>query len=317
MTPRRQIEMWRDQLAGLTALLKATPDDPLATPPIQRRIKELEQLLENSEKHPTLAPQAELFFSGGTAEGAEGLEVVFTAHILDSYQNMVTNHYSAKHYGALRRSGRRRGEEETKLYLTALPRGSFGLQLSQTHVEDFYAAGNVALAMEEISELVEATAASDQAFETTLTRFNARVFRPLKRFIETLHAGKGTCTMITGVRETRLTKKQIADAYIRISSAEEKEEPVDLRGIFSGVLQLSWEFEFQPEDAEVIRGALAEGVGEEAAIEMNQKFTMQHVLAKMKMIVVTMRTGAKKTNYELVSLHPLSPPPRPARSRTK
>ena len=33
--------------------------------------------------------------------------------------NMVTNHCAAKHYGMLKRTGRRRGETETALFLTA------------------------------------------------------------------------------------------------------------------------------------------------------------------------------------------------------
>ncbi len=130
MTPLRQRETLLTELAGLKDLLQATPQDTLATPLMKGRVEELEKALKELEEKPPLAPEAELFFTEGPALGYRGLEAKFTSDILDSYQNMVTNHYSAKHYGALRRAGRRRGEAETKLFLTALPRGSFGLQLT-------------------------------------------------------------------------------------------------------------------------------------------------------------------------------------------
>ena len=45
-------------------------------------------------------------FVVGPAIGSEGIEITFASDVLESYQNMVTNHYAAKHYGVLRRSGR-------------------------------------------------------------------------------------------------------------------------------------------------------------------------------------------------------------------
>ena len=40
----------------------------------------------------TAGCEAEIFFKNGSAIGLEGLEVTFTSHILDSYQNTLTNH---------------------------------------------------------------------------------------------------------------------------------------------------------------------------------------------------------------------------------
>ncbi len=146
------------EIAGLRQLLQTTEEDPLASPLMRSRLQELEAKLSKLQTQPSLTPEAEIFFTDGPAIGSEAIEVTFASEVLNSYQNMVTNHFTATHYGGVKRTGRRRGESEAKLYLTALPRGSFGMQLSQPHVADFYLAENVSKAMLNISELIRDTA---------------------------------------------------------------------------------------------------------------------------------------------------------------
>ena len=310
MTPARQRPALEAELAGLIALLQSTPEDPLATPLMRSRVEELEDALRELPVQKLRHPEAELFFSDGPAIGSEGIEITFASDILNSYQNMVTNHYAAKHFGNLRRTGRRRGEEETRLYLTALPLGSFGFQLSQPHVSDFFAAANVSVAMKDISGLLEATAESNDAFETALAQFNSRVFRPLKRFITTIHAGGGSCRLLTSDKETCLSVEKITVAYERISAAITDDEEVVMSGTFGGAHVFSGDFEFQPDNGSLIRGALGEDITEAKAIAWNQDFTKRRAIAKMIMTTVLARTGNKKPTYELVALKPLNEPPK-------
>lgn len=226
---------------------------------------------------------------------------------------MVTNHYAAKHYGMLKRTGRRRGEAETQLFLTALPRGSFGLQLAQPHVEDFVAAGNVSQAMLDLSQLVEATVESDQAFETALTNFDARVFKPLKRFIVALHSGGGNCRVVTGLHETNLNTEQITIAFNRVAAADLDERTMKVQGIFGGLLTNSWHFDFCPVGGDWIRGSLSNDVSTETAADRNLHFTSKLTIAELKISTVITRAGNKKPAYELLDLQPLDPqaPPPP------
>jgi hypothetical protein len=302
MTPFRQRETVQTELSALKALLLATPADPFATPMLSDRIKELESSLVALEKRPSLAPEAEIFFEDGPTMGSEGIEVTFTSHILDSYQNMLTNHYAAKHYGILRRSGRRRGEADTKLYLTALPRGSFGLQLARPHVHDWVAAQNLSAVMQEISGLIAASAKSDQAFDASLNTFNPRVLPPLQRFIDALFTTKASCRVVTGDQETKLDSHQVAEAYARVTAAKQREEIIDLPGVFGGVLTLSLEFEFRPDHGDLIRGPLADEITEHTATEWALRLTHTHTVATLKRLTVSTRSGDKKPSYELLGL---------------
>lgn len=302
MTPFRQRETLETELAGLKALLHAVPEDNFSTPSMKAHIAEIEAAIKTIEERPALAPEAELLFQDGPTLGTEGIDVTFTSNILSSYQNMLRDHYAAKHYGILRRSGRQRGASQAKLYLTALPRGSFGLQLSQPHVQDFVAAQNLSSVMQDISGLIAASAKSDPAFEESLNTFNPRVLKPLQRFIETLYTNKATCRLITGSIETKLNKHQVEQAYDRVTSAKEREEEIELPGVFGGVLTFSWEFDFQPDHGDLICGPLAEEVEESTAAEWNLHLTNTHTLAKLKRLTVSTRSGDKKPTYELVGL---------------
>jgi len=304
MTPLRQRETTQLEITALKALISATPDDPLAKPMLVEQLEELESSLGALESRPPINPETEIFFEDGPTIGSEGLEITFASHILDSYQNMLTNHYAAKHYGVLRRSGRRRGEADTKLYLTALPRGSFGLQLAQPHVEDFVAAEHLSSVMHEISALLQASAKSDEAFEESLNIFNPRVLKPLQRFIETLFTSKAACRVLTGFSETKLSQNEIADAFVRVTAASEREETMEVRGVFGGVLTLSWEFDFQPEQGDIIRGAISQEVDESVATQWALNYTHTETVAKLRVVTVSTRTGKKRPTYELVDLRP-------------
>lgn len=308
MTPLRKRQSLQAELAGLKSLIQTTPMHKLATPFMRNRVVALEKSIQTLEEKPPITPTAELFFAEGAAFGSEGLEVTFTSEVLESYQNMVTNHYAAKHYGTVKRSGRRRGEAETQLFLTALPRGSFGLQLAQPQVEDFVAAENVNKAMLDLSHLVEATVESDQAFETALSTFDARVFKPLKRFIVALHTGGGNCRMVTGFHETALNTQQITDAFNRVAAADLDEQNLTMPGIFGGLLTNSWQFDFCPVGGDWIRGSLSNDVSTETAAEWNLHFTSKPTIAELKMSTVVTRAGNKKPAYELLDLRPIDPP---------
>jgi len=305
MTPLRKRQSLQAELAGLKSLLKRTPEHRLASPMLRNRIATVELSIRTLEEHPPLAPCTELFFKSGPALDSEGLEATFTSGVLSSYQNMVTNHYSAKNCGALRRSGRRRGERDAQLYLTALPRGSFGLQLSQPHVQDFAIAQNLSTAMLDISHLVEASVESDQAFEAAIANFNPRVVTPLLNFVTTLHSSGGDCRLITGFHEMALNAEQITQAYNRVMDAKTDENTSTMRGVFGGMLTISWEFDLRPEQGDPIRGPVHEEVDEETAIGWNLHLTGKRVEATLLETTVTTRTGKKKPSYELRDIKPL------------
>jgi hypothetical protein len=302
MTPFRETEMLQAKRVGLQGLLAETTDDPLEKPALEHAIRKIDARLKELADNPKINPEAEMFFVDGQVTNHHGLEITFASDMLKSYQNMVTNHYAAKNYGLLRKTGRRHGEADAHLFLTALPRGSFGMQLSQPQISDWVAASNVTKAMEDLSGLVDAAAESDPAFEGSLVRFNPRVLTPLKEFMKTLNAGGGSFRLVTGMKQVKMNHEKIQEAYMRVSSASSAEREITIPGKFGGITGYTWEFDFQPNVGEVIHGPIAEEVTEEEAERMNHDFMFKPAFATLKETTVTTRSGKKKPSFELIRL---------------
>jgi hypothetical protein len=308
MTPLREKEMLQAKRVGLQTLLRDTPHDPMARAPLEHGIHKIETRLKELEAQPSINPQAEMFFVDGKVTNHHGLEITFAADMLKSYQNMVTNHYAAKHYTLLR-VGRRHGEAEAHLFLTALPRGSFGMQLSQPQITDWVAAANVSAAMVDLSNLVDAAADSDDAFDGLLAQFNPRVLKPLTSFMATLNAGGGSFRLVTGMKQVRMNREKIHEAYLRVSAASSVEHEITIPGTFGGITGYTWEFDFQPHAGDVIHGPIANDVTEEEAERMNHDFMFKPAFATLKETTVTTRSGKKRPTFELIRLMPTKEAP--------
>ncbi len=303
MTPLRQKETLQAELVGLESLLASTPEDPLATPLLRSRIEGLRTELQKADARTPLIPETELFFGRGPVIGSQGIDAKFAGQVLDRYQDMVTNHFAAKFHGTLRRTGRRRGEASSRLFLTALPRGSFGLQLCQPLVEDFVTANQVAQTMEDITGLVEAAAKDDPSFDEALSAFHGRVLIPLKRFLETLKTAEADCRIASGLRQAKLKQEDVTNAYERVASAETQEENITLEGTFYGALVRTGRFDFEPRGQSLITGWLAEEVSEEQAIEMD-RLTGKPCRAVLRVTTISTKTGKRRPAYELAQLEP-------------
>ena len=304
MTPLRKKESLQADLVGIEGLLAITPDDPLATPLMQSRASELREEIAKTNGVNTKIPETEIFFGQGPVIGSKGIEAKFAGQVLNRFQDIVSNHFAAKFLGILRRAGRPRGEMDSKLYLTALPTGSFGLQLTQPHVEDFVAAGQLALAMEEITDLVAAAGKDDQTFDQMLESVHGRVLIPLREFLETLSKAGADCKMFSGLKRAELKKEQVTQAYDRAAAAKTKQDDLSLDGTFCGTLLRSGRFEFEPQGQSVLSGWLAEDVSEEQAIEM-ENLVGKPAHALLRATTISTKSGARRPTYELISLKPL------------
>jgi hypothetical protein len=280
------------------------PEDPLAKPLLASRLRGLQKELAELEKIPPARPEAELLFAGGPAFGSAGLDAKFAARVLDDYQDMVANHYSASRHGRVGSRGPRTGEEESRLCLSALPRGSFGLLLTQPQAHDFIAAAQLSDVMDQITSLVEAAASGDAAFTDTVEKFHPRVLTPLKSFLNALEAQNASVVLRTTTRQCTLDIAKVTAAKARVAETKPETDTIRLIGLCRGVLLESWRFDFNPEGQPPISGVLAESVSKEAAKAM---LALVDQPAKAELTVTRMRTrsGFGRPTYELLSLQPV------------
>ena len=307
MSYLRELEQRQAEIVGLKTLLQDMPDDPLAKPLLVSRLTSLEKDLAALEKQPPARPEAELLFAGGPAVGAVGLDAKFAARVLDDYQDMVANHYSASRHGGVGSRGPRTGEEEARLCLTALPRGSFGLLLTQPQAHDFIAAAQLSDVMDQITSLLEAAASGDAAFTDTVEKFHPRVLTPLKSFLNALEAQNASVVLRTTTRQCTLDPEKVTAAKSRVAETKPETETIRLRGLCRGVLLESWRFDFNPEGQPPISGVLADSVTEDAAKAM-LALVDQPAEAELRVTRMRTRSGFGRPAYELLNVVALNQP---------
>jgi hypothetical protein len=307
MSYLRELEQRQAEIAGLKTMLQDMPDDPLAKPLMASRLTGLEMELARLEKQVPANPEAELLFAGGPVFGSVGLDAKFAARILNDYQDMVANHYSASLHGGVGSRGPRTGENESRLCLTALPRGSFGLMLTQPQAHDFIAAAQLSDAMDQITSLVEAAASGDAAFADTVEKFHPRVLTPLKDFLNVLEAQAASIVLRSTTRQCALSVDKVAAAKARVAETKPETGPASPRGVCRGILLESWRFDFNPDGQPPISGVLAESVTADAAKAM---LLLVDLPAEAELRVTRMRTrsGFGRPTYELLALRLLQNP---------
>lgn len=301
MTPIRQKESHQAELAGLEHLFSLTPDG-IAKSLLKSRLDRLKVALKTLDENPPLTPpETEIFFADGPVIGSAGIDAVFAGNVLTNFQSLVKKQFAAKFCGVLRRMGRITGEADSRLFLTALPQGSFGLQLSQPHIEDWVIAGQLTDTMEDVAELVGASATDDKTFVEAIADFNGRVLGALVDFLKVLNNAGSDCRIVSGRRQIALKKEQVAEAYQRAISADTKTETIYPIGIFRGAI-LGGRFEFLTQENSLISGRLGEEVTDGQAIEWDKNFAGAKCQAEIRLTTISIRTGQKSSANELLNL---------------
>jgi hypothetical protein len=187
------------------------------------------------------------------------------------------------------------------MYLTALPRGSVGLQISQPVISDFVTAMHVAEAMDHVTGLVQSASEGDTQFEEALEVFHPRVLAPLSRFLDVMAKTDVSCRILAPSRDINLGREQIRGAYARVAAAKTEVTLNDVDGIFGGVLLHSWRFDLQIADGSVISGWLSEGITDNDAARM-ALMVNKPIVARLNATLVSTTAGRKRPVYELVAV---------------
>ena len=94
--------------------------------------------------------------------------------------------YADRLHGVIGSRGPRIGEAESRLLLTGLPRGSFGLELTRADSDELFDEGQLADTLAHVTRLVETAARSDEDFAAELDTTAPRVVQKLREFLEVI-----------------------------------------------------------------------------------------------------------------------------------
>lgn len=305
MTTRTDRQFLKVQLLETQRLQQSTAGHPLMSHALAVRERELTeqiQALPLGKKE----PRAVLFFSGEPVTGSLGIDAGFAGRVIEPFQKMVAADFAYRWHG--RKNGRRNSpsESNSRLMLSGLPRGSFGLELTATPNDDFFVEDELADSLSHVTRVVDASIRSDEDFASELTETAPRVVQNLKSFLEVIAKARAGLRLESGDLRSEMTPIQAARAFERVSETNSVEETVSLAGTFKGVLLDSWEFNFSTTDGEPIAGKINQELSEDDVIAFNTAYFNQQCVATLSKTTVSFKNGRNRVTYQLQNVGPPS-----------
>jgi hypothetical protein len=301
MTTRSQREFLKVQLLETQKLREMAGGHPLMSVAFAEREEELREKLQalplgNKEARTVL------FFSGEPVQGSMGIDAAFAGRVLEPFQSMVMADYADRWHGVVGSRGRRPGETQSRLLLTGLPRGSFGLELTRAENDELFEEGQLADTLAHVTRLVEAASRSDEDFAAELDATAPRVIQNLRAFLEVIAKGKAGLRLESGDFRCTMNPVQANEAFNRVAGTITSDETVELTGVFKGVLLESWKFDFVTDENHSVGGKIDENLTEEQVIALSREFFNERCRASLLKTTVLFKNGRVRTSYTLKGL---------------
>ena len=305
MTTRAQREFLKVQLLETQRLMEMVGDHPLMSVSFAEREQELREKiaalpLGNKEARTIL------FFSGEPVQGSMGIDASFAGRVLEPFQSMVMADYADRWHGVVGSRGRRPGEAQSRLLLTGLPRGSFGLELARADNDELFEEGQLADTLAHVTRLVEAAGRSDEDFAAELDQTAPRVIQNLREFLEVIAKGKAGLRLESGDYRCSMNPIEANEAFNRVAATITRPEDVEISGVFKGVLLESWKFDFVTEENHSVGGKIDENLTEEQVVALNRQFFNERCVASLLKTTVLFKNGRVRTTHTLKGLEALS-----------
>jgi len=301
-SPRENRRFLNRQLIESQRLRELVSDHPLMGPLLSQREDEFRQELAQIP-HGAREPRTVLFFTGDPVYGSQGIDAQFAATVLSPFLEMVKTEYSVEKHGRVGERGPRKDEDEARLMLTGLPRGSFGIELSQPQSDNLFAEEQLSEVLVRLTDLLSSASKSDEEFVHALGDVSPRVYGRLPDFFKVLNDNHASIRMQTGDLEMEIDQQHISRALERVSSVKTIEDEVDMEGAFRGATLDTWKFDFRREDGESITGRISSDLDETRVAEM-LAHTNRKCVARLKETKIITQSGVVRTRYELIDLTP-------------
>lgn len=301
MISRRNREYITVQLIETDRILQLIDEDPIMSVSLNQKKK---NLLEQLEKIPVDKKDTKvvLMFSGNPVRGSQGIDAAFIGKVTIPFQNMVTAEFAHRVDGQVGKRGQLNKQNESRLFLTALPRGSFGIELSKLESNDLFEDDYMADSLSHITKLIESSSKSDEDFASELDGTTPRTIQSLKDFIKVVSDDQAGVTIESGGIRCELNPNEVKTAYDRVSGTITSEEETTVKGVLKGFLLESWKFDFIDEAGKTITGRIDENLTQDKVSEYFTSYFNKPCQAVLKEGKVLFKNGRERISYILSSI---------------
>jgi hypothetical protein len=303
MSLYREKEGIRAQIVDTERLLTLIGDHPIMSISYREKLNDLRSKLESLAAD-VVEASVRLLFSGGAVNGSQGIKASFVTKTVRPFQSLVKTQAALVRFGSVGDRRQRRNAINTDLFLTALPTGSFGVELSQLQQNDLYDENEIAVALKETIQLIYSAAESDERFEALTENVPKQTLTNLKAFLKEVASENSFIKMETGDLGLEISKEKIQEAYSRVDAAERQESEIFISGVLRGILLDSGKFEAVDNEGNQIAGVISKDLEEHQIIILNRNYLNTPCRIHLKQHTTTYITGAERITYELLGIDP-------------
>lgn len=301
MISRRNREYIMVQLLETQKMLQVIAGHPVMSLSLRQKEK---SLMEQLEKIPVDKKDTKvvLLFSGNPVKGSIGIDAAFIGKVAVPFQSMVTAEFAHRVDGKVGKRGALNKQDESRLFLTALPRGSFGIELSKLESSDLFEDNQLSDSLSHVTKLIESSSKSDEDFAAELDGTTPRTIQSLKEFFKVISDDQAGVTIESGGIRCELNPVEVKSGYERVSGTITTEAPKTVSGTLKGILLESWKFDFIDEQGNTITGRIDENLTEEQVSEFITKYFNKSCKALLKEGKVLFKNGRERISYILTSI---------------
>ena len=296
-----EINRIKTQILDTERMLELVKDHPLMSEGLTEKLNQLKEKLSQFSDE-IIEPKIRLLFSGDAVKGSLGIKSKFVSKTIKPIQELIKTQTALVRFGTVGNRGRAKNSANSELFLTALPTGSFGIELSKLDHNDLFDQEDVSKAIKQVVELIDASTESDEVFEQAIENSPKRNIANLKSFLKTVSDADSILKIETGSFGVNLSEQDIKDGYQRVNATENEEDEVFINGKLRGFLLDSGKFEIIGNEGEIITGIIFPDISEEVLVDYDRKYLNKPCRIHLAIHKTRFITGREKINYELLDI---------------
>lgn len=295
----------KTQIIETERMLSIVGNHPIMSVSLNKKLHALKEELANLPSEVTES-KITLLFSGKAVVGSLGIKSDFVSKTIKPICELIKIQTALiKCGGDIGKRGKVKKNNLADLYLSALPTGSFGYELSLLESKELFDEEDVAASMKSVITIIESTTKSNDDFEKIIENVPPRYLANLSSFLKEVSEEDSILKMESGNLYIKLSEIEVKNGYIRTSSTYLDEKKITIPGRFKGILLDSCRFEIESADGQLIKGYVSEDISEEEAIRYNKEFSNEECNIILEESIITYNGQRRKITYELIQIRPL------------
>jgi hypothetical protein len=301
MSTYRKKEMLKSQLADTLHMLSVVKEHPFMSIGFKKKADLLKMEIETLPDEVNES-KVKLLFSGNAVAGSIGIKSDFISKTMRPFQELIKAQTTIVRFGNIARRGKSKGAMKTELYLTALPTGSFGVELSHLDNNDIFSELDVSHAIKDIMNLIESCSKSDKEFEEVIDKTPKRSLANLNKFLKEISIQNSILKIESGDANIEISENEIQNAFLRVNTTKIDETDEYIIGTLRGIMLESGKFEITKEDGGALHGYVGKHLSDDDLLKYAQDYLNNRCKIHLIYHKTIFKTGKEKTSYELLEI---------------